>query len=191
VKRLNSESGYLLLEDGARFDGEVFLGEAPSLGEAVFNTSHSGYQEILSDPSYRRQIMVFTVPHVGNVGVNAEDMESERVQAAGAVMRSLAPAARSWRAEGDLQTWLGEAGVALLVGADTRAVTLHLRGRGAMRSGLLNDPGIGRGGRGTRAGAFLTVHGRRRPGLRGFLRCPVVEDGRRLPLDLVGEVSLG
>jgi len=139
VKRLNSESGYLLLEDGARFDGEVFLGEAPSLGEAVFNTSHSGYQEILSDPSYRRQIMVFTVPHVGNVGVNAEDMESERVQAAGAVMRSLAPAARSWRAEGDLQTWLGEAGVALLVGADTRAVTLHLRGRGAMRAGLFPE----------------------------------------------------
>ncbi len=127
--------GFLLLEDGTCFEGERFLGQAV-LGEAVFNTSHSGYQEVLSDPSYRRQLVVFTAPHIGNVGVNAEDMESDRVQAAGAVVRSLAPKPRSWRSHEELAGWLTGAGGGLLVGADTRAVTLHLRGRGAMRAGL-------------------------------------------------------
>lgn len=134
TKRFNG--GYFLLEDGARFPGEALYGPTPAFGEAVFNTSHSGYQEILTDPSYCRQIMVFTAPHIGNVGVNSEDVESSHVHVTGAVVRNLAPQPRSWRAEGDLRSWLNEAGVPLLVGADTRAITLHLRTRGAMRAGL-------------------------------------------------------
>jgi carbamoyl-phosphate synthase small subunit len=128
--------GYLLLEDGSRFPGEALLGPAPVFGEAVFNTSHSGYQEILTDPSYRRQIMVFTAVHIGNVGVNDQDVESSRVQAAGAVVRNLAPHPRSWRSQGDLASWLDQAGAPLLVGADTRAITLHLRQTRAQRAGL-------------------------------------------------------
>ncbi len=130
------KGGYLLFEDGERFSGETFYGSAPVFGEAVFNTSHSGYQEILTDPSYCRQIMVFTTPHIGNVGVNNEDVESAKVQAAGAVVRNLSPKPRNWRAEMDLLSWLDNAGIPLLVGANTRAITLHIRKQGAMRAGL-------------------------------------------------------
>ncbi|RJP76391.1 MAG: carbamoyl-phosphate synthase small subunit [Candidatus Zixiibacteriota bacterium] len=128
--------GYLLLEDGAVFPGEALYGPVSALGEAVFNTSHSGYQEILTDPSYLHQVMVFTAVHIGNVGVNAADMESPGVQAAGAVVRNLSPRPRNWRAEGDLVSFLEASGVPLLAGVDTRAVTLHLRQRGAMRCGI-------------------------------------------------------
>jgi len=132
----NSREGYLLLEDGKKFRGYSFLGSQPCLGEAVFNTSHTGYQEILTDPSYSRQIIVFTAPHIGNVGVNSEDNESDRIHATGAVVRSIAPAPRSWRSEGDLPSWLAESNVPLLSGVDTRSITLHLRERGAMRAGI-------------------------------------------------------
>lgn len=129
---------YLLLEDGARFDGEALYGESPSLGEAVFNTSHTGYQEILTDPSYHRQLLTFTAPHIGNTGINAEDAESDRVQAAGAVVRSLAPRPSNWRSEGGLADWLSTHGRCLLTGADTRAITLHLRDHGAQRAGIFS-----------------------------------------------------
>ena len=128
--------GYLLLEDGSRFDGETFFGTVPVFGEAVFNTSHSGYQEILTDPSYCRQIMVFTAPHIGNVGVNQEDIESGKIQVAGAVVRALSPKPRNWRAQEGLSSWLEARGAPLLTGADTRSITLHIRTRGAMRAGL-------------------------------------------------------
>ena len=131
-----SEPGYLMLEDGSSFPGERFIGSAPALGEAVFNTSHTGYQEIMTDPSYLGQIMVFTAVHIGNVGVNRDDYESERVQAEGAVIRSLAIHPSSWRAEESFPEWMSGAGKPVLAGADTRAITLHLRQRGAMRAGL-------------------------------------------------------
>ena len=85
----NYKKGYLLLEDGALFTGELIADSFPVFGEAVFNTSHSGYQEILTDPSYHRQIMVFTCPHIGNVGINAEDYESKGIHPPGIVVRSL------------------------------------------------------------------------------------------------------
>lgn len=132
-------SGYLLFEDNNRFEGESFYGRAPTFGEAVFNTSHSGYQEILTDPSYSRQIMVFTAPHIGNVGVNKEDVESDKVQVSGAVVRSLSPRPRNWRSEESLSLWLNKSGKPLLTGADTRSITLHLRTRGAMRAGLFPE----------------------------------------------------
>ena len=139
MTRHNGNAGYLLLEDGACFPGTRLLGRgecAGIMGEAVFNTSHSGYQEVLTDPSYARQIVTFTAPHQGNVGVNPEDMESGGVRAAGAVVRALSPRPSSWRSEATLQAWLEEAGTPLLAGANTRAITLHLRTRGAMRAGL-------------------------------------------------------
>ena len=130
------KGGYLLLEDGTCFSGEALYGPASAAGEVVFNTSHSGYQEILTDPSYRRQIMVFTTVHIGNVGVNSEDVESSRVQVTGVVVRNLSPHARNWRSEEDLLSWLEKEEVPLLTGVDTRAVTLHIRQHGAMRAGL-------------------------------------------------------
>ncbi len=135
----NREGGYLLLEDGARFEGEELIGPSSSLGEAVFNTSHTGYQEILTDPSYFRQIMVFTAVHIGNVGINGEDHESGSVQVVGAVVRSLSPGPHNWRADGDFTAWMRQSGTPLLVGADTRAITLHVRRHGAMRAGLFHE----------------------------------------------------
>ncbi len=129
-------SGYALFEDGSRFDGDRFVGPSGVCGEAVFNTSHSGYQEILSDPSYHRQVVVFTAPHIGNVGVNAEDMESSQIRASGALVRDLVWRPRNWRAQRPLHDWTEEHGVPLLVGVDTRAVTVHIRSHGAMRIGL-------------------------------------------------------
>lgn len=135
--RRNS-AGYLLLDDGARFEGEELFGSTDGLGEAVFNTSHAGYQEILTDPSYCRQIMVFTTPHIGNVGTNLTDMESSRIHCAGVVVRSLSPRPSNWRSREDLITCLERAGTPLLSGANTRAITLHLRTAGAMRAGLFS-----------------------------------------------------
>jgi len=132
----NTESGYLLFEDNTCFPGDSLLGADQCTGEAVFNTSHSGYQEILTDPSYSRQIMVFTCPHIGNVGMNSEDMESERIQVSGLVIRNLSPRASNWRSETELISALESAKVPALVGADTRTITLHIRNQGAMRAGI-------------------------------------------------------
>ncbi len=140
MDRQDKQAGYLLLEDGARFDGSRLYGRAGSgrMGEAVFNTSHSGYQEILTDPSYQRQIVTFCAPHQGNVGTNPEDLESDGVKAAGAVVRALSPSPSNWRSRSHLPDWLEEAETPILTGANTRAITLHLRTRGAMRSGLFS-----------------------------------------------------
>ncbi|MDM8554932.1 glutamine-hydrolyzing carbamoyl-phosphate synthase small subunit [Desulfococcaceae bacterium HSG7] len=132
----DSMGGYILFEDGLRLNGDLFLGKQAALGEAVFNTSHSGYQEILTDPSYRRQIMIFTAPHIGNVGITSEDNESEGVQVPAVVVRRLPVAPSNWRSQNDLTAWLREAGTPLLIGADTRAATLHLRDAGAKRAGV-------------------------------------------------------
>jgi len=132
----NINNGYLLLEDGATFPGFLPAVTSCSFGEAVFNTSHTGYQEILTDPSYYRQIIIFTQPHIGNTGVNPEDVESAAVQASGMVVRSLAPNPHNQRAKGDLLSYLQDAGVPILTEVNTRAVTLHLRELGAMRAGI-------------------------------------------------------
>ncbi len=133
-----NKSGYLLFEDGAFFPGEALLNSVPVFGEGVFNTSHSGYQEILTDPSYHRQIMVFTASHIGNVGVNCEDNESDKVYVAGTVIRSLSFRFSNWRAERGLADFLKQNDIPVLACANTRAITLHLRDRGAMRAGLFS-----------------------------------------------------
>ena len=129
-------SGYLLLEDGERFDGEVVGAAVEATGEVVFNTGMSGYQEAVTDPSYRRQILAFTYPLVGNYGVSSEAMESSSVQAAAVLMREGVDRDDSWRAEGGWLTWLRASGTPALSGLDTRSLVRHIRERGAMRGGV-------------------------------------------------------
>jgi carbamoyl-phosphate synthase small subunit len=108
------------------------------VGEAVFATGMTGYQETLTDPSYHRQVVVMTAPHIGNTGVNGEDMESRRIWAAGLVVRDPALRPSNWRSQGDLEDALRDAGVVGISGVDTRALTRHLRDRGAMRVGIFS-----------------------------------------------------
>ncbi|MEN8374691.1 MAG: glutamine-hydrolyzing carbamoyl-phosphate synthase small subunit [Gemmatimonadota bacterium] len=131
-----TRNAYLLLEDGRAFPGEPFGALGPAHGEAVFNTVMCGYQEVLTDPSYARQIVVMTAPQVGNYGVNGADPQSSKVQVAGFVVRDLSRAPASWRSEGTLEDYLTEAGVAGLTGVDTRALTRHIRSAGAMRAAI-------------------------------------------------------
>jgi carbamoyl-phosphate synthase small subunit len=123
----------LALEDGTFFVGRAFGRPGETTGEVVFNTALCGYQEVLTDPSYRGQIVTMTYPHIGNYGVNRDDVESARPQVAGFVVREISTRASSWRASGELNRYLVEAGVVGISEIDTRALTRHLRSRGAMR----------------------------------------------------------
>jgi carbamoyl-phosphate synthase small subunit len=129
-------SAYLLLEDGTRFDGEAAGAPLAATGEVVFNTSMSGYQESVTDPSYRGQIIVFTYPLVGNYGVSAEAMESSAIHARAVVMREGIDREDAPGAEGGWLTWLSDCGIAAITGVDTRALVRHIRDRGAMRGGV-------------------------------------------------------
>jgi carbamoyl-phosphate synthase small subunit len=124
----------LALEDGTTFAGWSCGAEGTSDGEAVFNTSLTGYQEVLTDPSYAGQIVTMTMPHIGNYGVNGADMESRGVFARGFVVREMSRMSSSWRSEEDLPAFLRRFGVVAIEGVDTRRLTRHLRERGAMRA---------------------------------------------------------
>jgi carbamoyl-phosphate synthase small subunit len=130
----------LALEDGTVFTGRAFGRAALATGEVVFNTALAGYQEVLTDPSYAGQIVCMTYPHIGNYGVNREDVESARPQVAGFVVRELSGVASSWRSSGGLEAYLDEAGIAGISEVDTRALTRHLRTCGAMR-GVIGPDG--------------------------------------------------
>jgi len=124
----------LALEDGRIFPGEGFGAEGVETGEVVFNTSMTGYQEILTDPSYYKQIVTMTVPHVGNTGINLEDPESANVWVSGFVVRSLSPIVSNWRNRGDLSTYLKDHNVIGVSGVATRALVRHIREKGVMRA---------------------------------------------------------
>jgi carbamoyl-phosphate synthase small subunit len=128
----------LVLEDGRTFRGRAYGAEGVALGEAVFATGMTGYQETLTDPSYHRQVVVQTAPHIGNTGVNEEDAESRRIWVAGYVVRDPSRVTSSWRATGDLEAELRRQGVVGISDVDTRALTRHLRDRGAMRVGIFS-----------------------------------------------------
>jgi carbamoyl-phosphate synthase small subunit len=136
AERPAREGAYVLLEDGTRFDGEGCgaLGEA--VGEVVFTTGMSGYQESMSDPSFAGQLITFTYPHIGNYGASASAMESGRVWARAALMRDAREGADSHEAERGWLEWLREQGVPGITGVDTRALVRHIREAGAMRGGL-------------------------------------------------------
>jgi carbamoyl-phosphate synthase small subunit len=129
-------SGYVLLEDGARFDGELCWEGEGVTGEVVFNTAMTGYQESVTDPSYAGQIITFTYPLIGNYGVAAAAMESERAQARGVIMREAKNPEEAADAEGGWLDWLRDQGVPAIDGVDTRSLVRHIRDRGAMRGGI-------------------------------------------------------
>jgi carbamoyl-phosphate synthase small subunit len=139
-----SASGWpaaLVLENGRIFRGRGFGARVESIAEVVFNTSITGYQEIVSDPSYAGQIVVMTAPQIGNVGVNRSDLETKRVACAGLAVRELSPVTASWRAEpgfagGALESWLEVIGIPGIDDIDTRALTRVLRDEGAMRGAI-------------------------------------------------------
>lgn len=130
----------LVLEDGRTFHGSAYGHIGETTGEAVFVTAMSGYQETLTDPSYHRQIIIQAAPHIGNTGVNRTDDESAQIWAAGYVVRDASRISSNWRSEGDLADWLTESGIVGISDVDTRALTRHLRDKGAMRVGIFSGP---------------------------------------------------
>ncbi|GIX33497.1 MAG: carbamoyl-phosphate synthase small chain [Lysobacterales bacterium] len=150
----------LALADGSVFHGESLGADGVAVGEAVFNTAMTGYQEILTDPSYARQIVCLTFPHIGNVGVNEADAESSRVHAAGLIIRECSPLASNWRMEGSFERWLMENRVVAIGGVDTRRLTRILRDRGAQAACIIA---------GERADAEAAIEAARAfPGLLGL-----------------------
>ncbi|KUH39691.1 MULTISPECIES: glutamine-hydrolyzing carbamoyl-phosphate synthase small subunit [Streptomyces] len=132
----------LVLEDGRVFRGRAYGAVGETFGEAVFSTGMTGYQETLTDPSYHRQVVVMTAPHVGNTGVNDEDAESARIWVAGYVVRDPARTPSNWRSTRTLDEELERQGVVGISGVDTRALTRHLRERGAMRVGIFSGGAV-------------------------------------------------
>ncbi|WP_431232389.1 glutamine-hydrolyzing carbamoyl-phosphate synthase small subunit [Mycolicibacterium psychrotolerans] len=135
---------HLILEDGRVYTGTEFGAVGETLGEAVFSTGMSGYQETLTDPSYHRQIVVATAPQIGNTGWNHEDAESrgDKIWVAGYVVRDPSPRASNWRATGTLDDELTRQGIVGIAGIDTRAVVRHLRTRGSMKAGVFSGPAL-------------------------------------------------
>jgi carbamoyl-phosphate synthase small subunit len=129
----------LVLGDGTVLRGEAFGATGTVIGEVVFNTGMTGYQEVITDPSYAGQLVTFTYPELGNTGVNGADQEAERPHARGVIARQLAPVASNWRAEGDLDGWLKQHGVVGIRGVDTRALVRHLREGGAINGAISTD----------------------------------------------------
>ena len=155
----------LVLQDGTVFRGQSIGADGVSVGEVVFNTAMTGYQEILTDPSYCRQIVTLTYPHIGNTGINDEDVESDRIFASGLVIRDLPLRPSSWRSQRDLPTYLRERGVVAIAGIDTRKLTRILREKGA-QSGCLMAGSVDEANALAQARAF--------PGLSGMDLAKVV-----------------
>ena len=155
----------LVLQDGTVFRGQSIGADGVSVGEVVFNTAMTGYQEILTDPSYCRQIVTLTYPHIGNTGINDEDVESDRIFAAGLVIRDLPLRLSNWRSQRDLPTYLRERGVVAIAGIDTRKLTRILREKGA-QSGCLMAGSVDEANALAQARAF--------PGLSGMDLAKVV-----------------
>jgi len=139
---LSHQEAVLALEDGTLFSGFGFGAPGSAVGEVVFNTAMSGYQEILTDPSYAGQLVTLTMPHIGNTGVNDEDMESDRARSAGLIVRDCPRRASSWRATHTLPDWLAGQGVVAIGGIDTRALTVRLRENGAQNGCIVSGHAV-------------------------------------------------
>ena len=168
-----TESAILVLEDGTVFEGESAGASGLSVGEVVFNTSMTGYQEILTDPSYARQLVTLTYPHIGNTGCTGQDDEAARVWSAGLIVRDVPRRPSSWRSQAPLQDWLAARGVVAIAGLDTRKLTRLLRERGAQNGALM-------------AGGGLDVDraleaARKFPGLKGMDLAKVVSTDKPYP----------
>ncbi|RBY88288.1 glutamine-hydrolyzing carbamoyl-phosphate synthase small subunit [Blastococcus sp. TF02A-26] len=167
----------LVLEDGRTFRGNTYGATGTTVGEAVFATGMTGYQETLTDPSYAGQIVTMTAPHIGNTGVNGEDDESRRMWVAGFVVRDPARRPANWRATGSLDDELVAQGVVGISGIDTRALTRHLRERGAMRAGISTELGA----------EELLARVRSAEGMTGADLAPTVSTGEAYVVPAVGE----
>ena len=130
---------FLVLDDGRIFEGKSWGATGRTFGEAVFQTGMTGYQETMTDPSYHRQVVVMTSPHIGNTGMNAFDNESSKIWVAGFVARNPSPITSNWRSEANLVDVMIDQNIVGIAGVDTRAITRHLRDRGAMRVGIFSD----------------------------------------------------
>ena len=135
----SAAAAVLVLADGTVLRGQAFGATGTVIGEVVFNTGMTGYQEVMTDPSYSGQLVTFTYPELGNTGVNAMDQEADRPHVRGVIARQLAPAPSNWRSEGDLQQWLDRHGVVGIAGVDTRALVRHLRDGGAVNGAISSD----------------------------------------------------
>ena len=163
MERELGNTAILALEDGSLFEGIAIGAEGCSSGEVVFNTAMTGYQEILTDPSYARQIVTLTYSHIGNTGANAEDNESDRAWAAGLVIRDLPLLASNWRTQQTLEDFLLEQGVVAITEIDTRRLTRSLRAKGSLNGCLLSGPELEQGGAG-----MALAEARKFPGLKGM-----------------------
>lgn len=139
-----TSKAYFVLDDGRIFEGESWGATGKTFGEAVFATGMTGYQETLTDPSYHKQVVVMTAPHIGNTGVNFEDNESGKIWVAGFAVRNPSTVTSNWRSTGSLEQELIDQGIVSIKGIDTRAITRHLRDRGAMRVGIFSDLNMSR-----------------------------------------------
>jgi len=138
------DKAFLVLDDGTIFEGTSWGATGKAFGEAVFATGMTGYQETLTDPSYHKQVVVMTAPHIGNTGWNFEDNESSRIWVSGFVVRNPSPVVSNWRSKNSLEDELIKQQIVGIQGVDTRALTRHLRDRGAMRVGIFSEENLSR-----------------------------------------------
>ncbi|GAA2142209.1 glutamine-hydrolyzing carbamoyl-phosphate synthase small subunit [Kitasatospora kazusensis] len=170
----------LVLEDGRTFRGQAYGAVGETFGEAVFNTGMSGYQETLTDPSYHRQVVVMTFPQIGNTGVNDEDPESKQIWVAGYVVRDPSRVSSNWRSQRSLEDELTAQGIVGISGIDTRALTRHLRERGAMRVGIFSGEALA-------DQAALLARVQQAPEMKGADLCAEVATTEKYVVPAIGE----
>ena len=170
---------FFVLDDGRIFEGKSWAAPGKTFGEAVFQTGMTGYQETLTDPSYHKQVVVMTAPHIGNTGVNTFDNESKKYWVAGFVVRNPSTLTSNWRSENDLEAELIEQGIVGIQGVDTRAITRHLRDRGAMRVGIFSGENMSR--------EEMVIEVRKQPAMTGAYLCADVSTPTTYVVPAIGQ----
>jgi len=170
---------FFVLDDGRIFEGRSWAATGKTFGEAVFQTGMTGYQETLTDPSYHKQVVVMTAPHIGNTGVNSHDNESSKIWVAGFVVRNPSSLTSNWRSENDLEAEMIAQGIIGIAGVDTRAITRHLRDRGAMRVGIFSGLDLSR--------EEMVVEVRKIPAMTGAYLCEDVSTDKPYVVKAIGE----
>lgn len=170
---------FFVLDDGRIFEGKSWAAPGKTFGEAVFQTGMTGYQETLTDPSYHKQVVVMTAPHIGNTGVNSFDNESKKYWVSGFVVRNPSTLTSNWRSENDLEAELIEQGIVGIQGVDTRAITRHLRDRGAMRVGIFSGENMSR--------EEMVIEVRKQPAMTGAYLCADVSTPTTYVVPAIGQ----
>ena len=170
---------FLVLDDGRIFEGRSWAASGKTFGEAVFQTGMTGYQETLTDPSYHKQVVVMTAPHIGNTGMNRHDNESRKIWVAGFVVRNPSTLTSNWRSESDLEEELIQQGVVGIQGVDTRAITRDLRDRGAMRVGIFSGENLSR--------EEMVIEVRKQPSMAGSYLSEEVSTDHTYVVKAIGE----